>query len=194
MAETEGKRKEESIKVLVRVRPLSDAESGEEDGVIDIQDGTSLSVLDGKKSFQCAYDAVLGFNSNQADVYATVRECTSSVLDGFNSTIFAYGQTGSGKVKLDLLIAANDKNIDIPMCIQTFSMYGPPTETGSRMPSDHQLLGVIPRAINEIFELALNQKCLQLSVYCSFVQIYNENLFDMLRSVGHMLSHFSLLV
>jgi hypothetical protein len=81
-------------------------------------------------------------------------------MEGFNCTIFAYGQTGSGK---------------------TYSMYGPPSETGSRVPNNKEDLGVIPRVISEIFDMTESSTCIDVSVYCSFVQIYNENLFDMLR-------------
>jgi hypothetical protein len=91
----------ESIKVLVRVRPLSGTELADgNDSVAEIHSGQSLSVTsgDGKKSFRCAYDAVLGPSSSQLEVYDAVKGCTESVIDGFNSTIFAYGQTGSGKV------------------------------------------------------------------------------------------------
>ena len=86
----------ESIKVLVRVRPLSsqDNVSLSTESVIDIIGPSSLSVAtsDSKRSFQCSFDSVLGPQSSQLDVYQTVRECTVSVLQGFNSTIFAYGQ------------------------------------------------------------------------------------------------------
>lgn len=91
----------DSIKVLVRVRPLSDKEVNEEnESVVDILNEQTLKVtsLDGKRSFQCAFDAVLGPSASQAQVYDIVKSCTHSVLDGFNSTVFAYGQTGSGKV------------------------------------------------------------------------------------------------
>jgi kinesin family protein 3/17 len=38
------------------------------------------------------------FSSSQDDIYEeTVRFLVTSVLDGFNGTIFAYGQTGTGK-------------------------------------------------------------------------------------------------
>lgn len=92
----------ESIKVLVRVRPMSESEylQGEGDlGVVDIQSNTNLALsnADGRRQFQCTFDAVLGPESTQSDVYATVQGCTKSVIDGFNSTIFAYGQTGSGE-------------------------------------------------------------------------------------------------
>ena len=91
----------ESIKVLVRVRPLSVTELAEKnDSVVDIISDQSLNVTsaDGKKSFKCSFDSVLGPESTQNEVYDIIRGCTESVIDGFNSTIFAYGQTGSGKV------------------------------------------------------------------------------------------------
>ncbi|KAJ1392629.1 P-loop containing nucleoside triphosphate hydrolase protein, partial [Ochromonadaceae sp. CCMP2298] len=89
----------ESIKVLVRVRPLTDHEADESAVLLGPLGDRSVSVTsaDGRKSFNCAYDAVLGPASGQSEVYEVVRCCTASVLDGFNSTIFAYGQTGSGK-------------------------------------------------------------------------------------------------
>ena len=176
----------ESIRVLVRVRPINDSDDGNSvagsrtndsnnDGtnesseiIVDIQSPTPLALTnaDGKRAFQCAFDAILGPQSTQSDVYQTVRDCTISVLNGVNATIFAYGQTGSGK---------------------TYSMYGPPSETGSRTSIQHldgTQAGVIPRAIHEIFELGNNPEVLSYSVFCSFVQIYNENLFDMLRDAS----------
>ena len=44
---------------------------------------------------------MLGPSASQMDVYDVVKECTDSVINGFNSTIFAYGQTGSGKVQIN---------------------------------------------------------------------------------------------
>ena len=163
----------ESIRVLVRVRPINDSDNNDgtnesSETIVDLQSHTTLALTnaDGKRAFQCAFDAVLGPQSTQSDVYQTVRDCTISVLNGVNATIFAYGQTGSGK---------------------TYSMYGPPSETGSRTSIQHldgTQAGVIPRAIHEIFELGNNPEVLSFSVFCSFVQIYNENLFDMLRDAS----------
>jgi hypothetical protein len=47
--------------------------------------------------------------------------------------------------------------------------------------------GVIPRAIAGIFELSSSMEVLSLSVHCSFLQIYNEQLFDMLRYLPYLL-------
>ena len=90
----------ESVKCIVRVRPplIEHLNSGLGES-IQVIDNFSLSAAnsDGSKVFQCSFDAILGPNSTQEDVYTQVSSCTESVLDGFNATVFAYGQTGSGK-------------------------------------------------------------------------------------------------
>lgn len=61
-------------------------------------------------------------------------------------------------------------------------MFGPPGSiTQSR---DQGLVGIIPRAINDIFMLAQKADVNQFSVLCSFVQLYNENCYDMLRDAS----------
>ena len=167
----------ENVKVLVRVRPIiphdteidnaaniQTSNDTNNDNYIRIMDNSSLIVTssDNKKSFQCSYDSVLGPQSSQRDVYSILEGCTKSVLEGFNSTIFAYGQTGSGK---------------------TFSMYGPPdySNTGNNGNRPPDMVGIIPRAVRDIFVTAQKRNTMKLSVYCSFIQIYNESLFDMLR-------------
>ena len=50
-----------------------------------------------------------------------------------------------------------------------------------RDPRNAEMMGLIPRAIDEIFELAHKRSITDFQVHCSFVQIYNENLYDMLR-------------
>lgn len=61
-------------------------------------------------------------------------------------------------------------------------MYGPPNyiDANGRETED---LGIIPRAIHHIFELSKNPEIIDFQVHVSFVQIYNEYLFDMLRYV-----------
>jgi hypothetical protein len=76
----------DSIRVLVRVRPLNQNElsAAGNDSVVYVQNGTNLQVTsaDGKRQFQCAYDSVLGPESTQSDVYRVVQNCTECVLDG----------------------------------------------------------------------------------------------------------------
>lgn len=49
------------------------------------------------------------------------------------------------------------------------------------------MIGIIPRAINDIFHLSQSPDVTQFSILCSFVQLYNEQCFDMLRD-GSMAS------
>lgn len=77
------------------------------------------------------------------------------------------------------------------LLVQTYSMYGPPshqshpsTVSSSGAASrgrDSTSVGLIPRAISELFDIATRRSITDFQIHCSFVQIYNENLFDMLR-------------
>lgn len=103
------------------------------------------------------FDHVFDMNSSQAEVYdTTAKPAVNSILEGYNSTIFAYGQTGTGK---------------------TFTM------EGFTYNSNDILRGIIPRSIEEIFnyiELFSNADT-KFMVRASYLQIYNENISDLLK-------------
>uniref|UniRef100_A0A1I7RLZ6 Kinesin motor domain-containing protein n=1 Tax=Bursaphelenchus xylophilus TaxID=6326 RepID=A0A1I7RLZ6_BURXY len=146
----------ESIKVVVRCRPMSEMEvkQGHENvvemspnrGVVDVKnpkDGTL-------KSF--TFDSVYDHNSKQMDLYyETFRDLVDSVLNGFNGTIFAYGQTGTGK---------------------TFTMEG--------VESDPALRGVIPNAIEHIFQHIAQSSNQEYLVRVSYLEIYQEEIRDLM--------------
>lgn len=77
------------------------------------------------------------------------------MMSGYNCTIFAYGQTGTGK---------------------TYTMSGDMTETMGML-SDNA--GIIPRVLQALFaKLELEEK--DHCVRCSFIELYNEELRDLL--------------
>ena len=82
------------------------------------------------------------------------QQSVAKVIDGFNSTIMCYGQTGAGK---------------------TFTM------TGST--SNYKYRGLVPRCINAIFSEVGGRFDNAISVKVSFVEIYNELMFDMLSDI-----------
>nr|XP_022918414.1 kinesin-like protein KIF6 [Onthophagus taurus] len=89
----------------------------------------------------------------QADIFTTLAvPIINSVVNGFNGTIFAYGQTGSGK---------------------TYSITGSPSEYNKR--------GILPRCIEQIFELTKTTPNLY-NIYVSYLEIYNEVGYDLLNS------------
>lgn len=89
-------------------------------------------------------------------VYQTVvTPALGEVLAGYNCTVFAYGQTGTGK---------------------THTMEGDLT---SQMGTYSAEAGIIPRTLYRLFhQLELSEK--EYSVHASFVELYNEELRDLL--------------
>jgi len=87
----------ESIRVVVRVRPLNSKEvkNGEEAAVGIDPERTEITIP-GAPTF--TFDHVFGADATQEGVYSA---CASMVvagcLEGYNGAVFAYGQTGSGK-------------------------------------------------------------------------------------------------
>lgn len=77
------------------------------------------------------------------------------MLAGFNCTIFAYGQTGTGK---------------------TYTMSGDMTESLGLLAPD---AGIIPRALQALFN-KLEADGTENCVRCSFIELYNEELRDLL--------------
>ncbi|GMH75445.1 hypothetical protein TL16_g06767 [Triparma laevis f. inornata] len=134
-----------------------------------LSDNQTVAINHPNKQLQCKYDYSFPPTCAQSDIYDRVSQCATALANGFNATIFAYGQTGSGK---------------------THTMFGPDGYDVRRTSyggPNHAVLneaaGVIPRSIVQIFK-ELNRKDLGIvstTVYVSFVQVYNEQLYDMLR-------------
>lgn len=79
------------------------------------------------------------------------------MLSGYNCTIFAYGQTGTGK---------------------TYTMSGDMNDTFGML-SD--AAGIIPRALHALFnKLEISDE--ESSVKCSFIELYNEELRDLISA------------
>ncbi|KAG3035329.1 hypothetical protein PC121_g819 [Phytophthora cactorum] len=156
----------ENIQVFIRIRPLIERETSQERCVgshfIRATDHQTIEVRTSESTITCAYDAVFDHTFSQEQVYERVHECTQSFLEGFNSTLFAYGQTGSGK---------------------SFTMFGAETDLSRYRPGlQNSRAGIIPRAIKAIFAATVQKEAeAQATVYCSFVQVYNEQIFDLFR-------------
>ncbi|XP_054847362.1 kinesin-like protein KIF15 [Eublepharis macularius] len=158
----------DAVKVYVRVRPPTEGT-----GLADGDHGLCLSVLSSStvrlhskpepKIF--TFDHVADVDTAQESVFSSVaRNIVESCMNGYNGTIFAYGQTGSGK---------------------TFTMLGPPDSDNFT----HNLRGVIPRSFEYLFFLIDREKekagtGKSFLCKCSFIEIYNEQIFDLLDSAS----------
>ena len=106
-----------------------------------------------KESFAFKFAKVFSPEASQQEVFEQVAgPVIDSCIDGYNGTIFAYGQTGSGK---------------------TYTMSGG---------DSWEERGVIPRTFSYLFEqLRLRDGIMSFSVFASYLEIYNENGFDLLE-------------
>ncbi|KAF9345067.1 hypothetical protein BGX26_003579, partial [Mortierella sp. AD094] len=112
------------------------------------------------------FDQVFGPGSSQDEVYqGSVKRMVDKFMEGYNVTIMAYGQTSSGK---------------------TYTM-GTAAQTSENRGGSSE--GIIPRAMTQLFQEARKPPPvypgyrlppLKTTFRVSFVEIYNEDLIDLL--------------
>ena len=147
------------IQVVVRLRPMSERElKGNTLPVVTAStEKKEVTVIKGsgartlRSTF--AFDDVFTSFSTQKEVFdQTLAPVIGDVLAGYESTVFAYGQTGTGK---------------------THTMEGNLEVSADR--------GVIPRAAFDVFRrLRADDAYVDFDVRASFLEIYNEELCDLL--------------
>lgn len=151
--------KSESVRVCVRIRPINNKEKqdGHSYAVFADKANATISLKDpnandreSMKNF--TFDATFPPECTQMDVYnGAATTIVEAVLDGFNGTIFAYGQTGAGKSH---------------------------TMEGYNDPAD--LRGIIPNSFKHIFDKVNISENKKFLVRCSYLEIYNEEVRDLL--------------
>ena len=145
----------ECVKVAIRVRPMNKHEIERKSKLcVDVNTtNNSVSCTSDKnetKTFQ--FDYVYPMDTTQREVYDQVAfPIVESIFQGYNGTVFAYGQTGCGK---------------------TYTMMG--------IIEDDDLKGIIPNAFNHIFGFIKAENSKKFLIKCSFVEIYNEEVKDLL--------------
>lgn len=179
---------QQRIQVFVRVRPLSARNNetnddaapvvrlGTEPHTIRVQAPshyTSVTTTGPAAApncvvTECRFDRVFLDTSSQDDVFAAVEPSILATLDGYNATVFAYGQTGTGKTHT--IFGDDSSSSDA-------SSDGTGVSSAVK-PS----WGVIPRALALLLARAHAHRTtgVRTTVYCSFLQIYNDRLFDLL--------------
>ncbi|KAJ1432252.1 P-loop containing nucleoside triphosphate hydrolase protein, partial [Ochromonadaceae sp. CCMP2298] len=147
---------ESRVRVGVRIRPLLSKEKGQ-NVTFSAYDAQSVSF----KAQTYTYDHVFGMELSQSQLYEqTAEPMLKSFLEGYNCTIMAYGQTGSGK---------------------TYSM-----GTSDITYQDTENQGLISRFVADLFANLNVSKAegehLSFAVKASYLEIYGEEVFDLLHS------------
>jgi hypothetical protein len=171
----------ETIQVSIRIRPFLSYEDETNTTIQTFEDDNRKIILaKNNKKFVSHFDRIFPQNSKQEDVYNFINPIISLTLKGINSTILAYGQTGSGKTytmfgedftmndnyngKLFSKRIKKDKYnflVDQEFVIDPFSNTN----------------GIIPRVILDLFKYKNKSKTV---ITCSYIQVYNERIYDLL--------------
>ncbi|XP_036139032.1 chromosome-associated kinesin KIF4 isoform X2 [Monomorium pharaonis] len=143
---------DDTVRVALRIRPLveSELEKGCQMCLEAIPGEPQVRICNTDKAF--TYNYVFPPYIGQEDFYNTaIKGLVDNIFQGYNVTILAYGQTGSGK---------------------THSMGTSYTGVGEK--------GIIPRVIYDIFEVIKSKEDWSFKVAVSFMELYQEQLYDLL--------------
>ncbi|KAF1882011.1 hypothetical protein Lal_00038654 [Lupinus albus] len=153
-----------NIRVFCRVRPLLPDDATGTDMVVSYPTSTEtlgqgIDLVQSGQKYPFTFDKVFNHDASQEDVFTEISQLVQSALDGYKVCIFAYGQTGSGK---------------------TYTMMG--------RPDAPDLKGLIPRSLEQIFQISqsLKDQGWKYKMQASILEIYNETIRDLLanRSSG----------
>jgi kinesin family protein C1 len=147
-----------NIRVYVRTRPFLPGDGQSNESSIEVSpDGESLAITDRRSNTanNFNFDKVFPPSAGQDLVFDEVSDFVQSALDGYHVCLFSYGQTGSGK---------------------THTMQGC---------GNGAMRGIIPRSVEKILSMAkiMQSQKWKFSVSASFLEIYNEDLKDLLVSM-----------
>ncbi|XP_066483409.1 chromosome-associated kinesin KIF4A [Tiliqua scincoides] len=156
-----------TVKVALRCRPLVAKEVSEGCQMcLSFVPGEPQVILGSDKPF--TYDYVFDPSTEQEEVFNTcIAPLVRGIFKGYNATVLAYGQTGSGK---------------------TYSMGGAYTSDQENDPT----VGVIPRVIRLLFEKMEERAEWQFALKVSYLEIYNEDILDLLSPARERTSQISI--
>ncbi|XP_019795918.2 kinesin-like protein KIF27 isoform X7 [Tursiops truncatus] len=152
------------VKVAVRIRPLLCKEVLHNyQACVRVIPNTQQVIIGRDRVF--TFDFVFGKNSTQDEVYNTcIKPLVLSLIEGYNATVFAYGQTGSGKT-----YTIGGGHVDV----LSFSKFSASVVEGQK--------GIIPRAIQEIFQNISENLSIDSRIKVSYIEVYKEDLRDLLE-------------
>ncbi|KAI8624086.1 kinesin-domain-containing protein [Xylariaceae sp. FL1651] len=153
---------ETNINVVVRCRGRNEREVRENSAVVvstGAAKGKTVELSMGPSALSNKtynFDRVFSQAADQSMIYDdVVKPILEEMLSGYNCTIFAYGQTGTGK---------------------TYTMSGDMNDTFGLLSDE---AGIIPRVLHSLFN-KLEAEDTESFVKCSFIELYNEELRDLM--------------
>ncbi|XP_050216404.1 kinesin-like protein KIN-12C isoform X2 [Mercurialis annua] len=154
-----------NVQVLIRIRPLSNMEKVSHGyGRCLKQESSQTLVWFGHPETRFTFDHIACETISQEKLFRVVGlPMVENCMSGYNSCMFAYGQTGSGK---------------------THTMMGEINQLEDNINED---CGITPRIFEYLFsrirmeEVSRRNEKLRFNCKCSFLEIYNEQITDLME-------------
>lgn len=148
----------DNVRVVVRVRPAA----GRESRLCVVPDTAAHCISIDNRVF--TYDYVASAPTTQQEFFSNACEpICRAFMSGYNASVFAYGQTAAGK---------------------TYTIQGAEQFSVSGL---DERRGLLPRSFEYIFsEIAQNSE-FEYLVRCSYLEIYQEQVIDLLDNSGKAL-------
>ncbi|KAI7744957.1 hypothetical protein M8C21_027078 [Ambrosia artemisiifolia] len=154
-----------NVQVLIRMRPLSNMEKMTQGYSRCLkQESLKTVVWLGNPEVKFTFDHIVSETISQEKLFSVAGlPMIDNCMSGYNSCMFAYGQTGSGK---------------------TYTMMGEISQRDGKFVDD---CGMTPRLFEYLFtrikseEESRRDERLKYSCKCSFLEIYNEQITDLLE-------------
>ena len=163
------KAESQRFNILIRIRPqiphdLVELTTEEELKPCVFKKNEKKLILRNEKSdndYEMTFDHVMNESSDQIAIYQAFGDkLIRDVFKGYNGTIMAYGQTGSGK---------------------SYTVFGKGTNEVDKS-SYEANKGIVQRAVKQIFDYKeANKDKKHISVYVSFMQVYLNQITDLLN-------------
>ena len=167
----------ENIKVAIRIRPFLSKENSNNTFMKSTgENDQKIQLSKGSKIFKGYFDKIFFPILTQEQVYNFIKPVLTSCLKGINSTILCYGQTGSGKT---FTMFGNDWTYNLNKNKFNYDEFNFLIDKNFIVNPFNNNNGIIPRLIIELFNI-VNQENSNVKISCSYIQIYNERIYDLL--------------
>jgi len=157
------------IEVAIRIRPFlnNELKSGHSQSRLKLEPGYKELLLRTKdnqvKSYR--FDTILSEGATQTKAYNELKMpyLVDRVFEGYQATVLTYGLTGSGK---------------------TYTMCGAEYSKSEALTKDPCKHGLVQLCLDHFFKRKddmLQDKGTICKIYCSYYQLYNEKIYDLLN-------------
>lgn len=151
------------------------------------REASPTTLRSGNQAERFSFDTVFGREATQAEMYErTGAPAVKAVCSGFNASLLCYGMTSSGK---SYTMYGPQMDVTSSVCAPatSFSSSDFDVAAAASAATAHSQLqgdsrGIIPRSLEDLFSRldSLPSTEVQYTVEMSVLEIYNENLFDLL--------------